>query len=104
MLQGINSGSEPPWEGAGPLYIQTGPPGKVQDPHGHKPNPWDESRAPLYGVRAPHNRVPGFWDMSTRTLIKARRGPELTRVQTIPYTPLLPAQAETRCSHVASYP
>jgi hypothetical protein len=32
---------DPPWESAGPLYIQTGPPGKVQDLHGRKPDPWD---------------------------------------------------------------
>jgi hypothetical protein len=25
ILQGINSESGPPWEGVGPLYIQTGP-------------------------------------------------------------------------------
>jgi hypothetical protein len=39
VLQGINSESRPPWESAGPLYIQTGPPGKVQDLHGRKPDP-----------------------------------------------------------------
>jgi hypothetical protein len=39
ILQGINSGSGPPWESVGPLYIQTGPPGKVQDPHGRKLDP-----------------------------------------------------------------
>jgi hypothetical protein len=39
ILQGINSESGPPWESVGPLYIQTGPPGKVQDLHGRKPNP-----------------------------------------------------------------
>jgi hypothetical protein len=62
MLQGINSGTGPPWESAGPLYIRTGPPGKVQDLHRHEPDPWDGSRTPLCGVRATHNRVPGFWD------------------------------------------
>jgi hypothetical protein len=62
VLQGINSGSGPPWESAGPLYIRIGPPGKVQDLHGHEPDPWDESRTPLCGVRATHSRVPGFWD------------------------------------------
>jgi hypothetical protein len=39
ILQGVNSESGPPWESVGPLYIQTGPPGKVQDIHGHKPDP-----------------------------------------------------------------
>jgi hypothetical protein len=62
MLQGINSGTGPPWESAGPLYIRTGPPGKVQDLHRPEPDPWDGSRTPLCGVRATHNRVPGFWD------------------------------------------
>jgi hypothetical protein len=46
----------------GPLYIRTGPPGKVQDPDGHEPDPWYGSRTPLCGVRATHGRVPGFWD------------------------------------------
>jgi hypothetical protein len=31
ILQGINSESGPPWERAGPLYIQIEPPGKVQE-------------------------------------------------------------------------
>jgi hypothetical protein len=60
ISQGINSESGPPWESAGPLYIQTGPPGKVQDLHGRKPDPWDGFRTPLCGVRATHSRVPGF--------------------------------------------
>jgi hypothetical protein len=38
ILQGINSESGPLWENVGPLYIQTGPPGKVQDLHRHKSN------------------------------------------------------------------
>jgi hypothetical protein len=47
---------------AGPLYIQTGPPGKAQGLHGHEPNSWYGSRTPLYRVQATHGRVPGFWD------------------------------------------
>jgi hypothetical protein len=39
ILQGINSESGPPWESAGPLYIQTGPSGQVQDLHRHKLDP-----------------------------------------------------------------
>jgi hypothetical protein len=62
ILQGVNSGSGPPWESAGPLHIQFGPPGKVQDLHGREPDPWDGSWTPLCGVRATHSRVPGFWD------------------------------------------
>jgi hypothetical protein len=37
--QGINIESGPPWESPGPLYIQTGPLGKVQDLHGCKTDP-----------------------------------------------------------------
>jgi hypothetical protein len=62
IRQGINSGSGPPWESDGPLHIRTGPPGKVQDLQGYKPDPWDGSRTPLCGVRATHSRVPGFRD------------------------------------------
>jgi hypothetical protein len=39
ILQGMNSESRPPWESVGPLYIQSGPAGKVQDLHGRKPDP-----------------------------------------------------------------
>jgi hypothetical protein len=39
ILQGIICESGPPWESAGPLYIQTGPSGEVQDPHGRRPDP-----------------------------------------------------------------
>jgi hypothetical protein len=46
----------------GPLYIRTGPPCEVQDPHGHEPDPRYGSRTPLCGVQATHGRVPGFWD------------------------------------------
>ena len=62
ILQGINSGSGPPWESAGPLDTQPRPPGEVQDLHGYKSDPWDGSRTPLCGVRATHSKVPEFWD------------------------------------------
>jgi hypothetical protein len=62
ILQGVNSGSGPPWESVGPLYMRTGPPSKVQDLHGYKPDPWVGFRTPLRGVRATHGRVPKFWD------------------------------------------
>jgi hypothetical protein len=39
ILQGINSGSGPPWERAGPLYMQTGPLGKVQNHQGRELDP-----------------------------------------------------------------
>jgi hypothetical protein len=67
MLQDINSGSGPPWESAGPLYIRTRPPGKAQDLHGHEPEPsvW---------VRATHNRVPEFWDKEYPDLNQEQAG------------------------------
>jgi hypothetical protein len=74
ILQGINSESRPPWESAGPLYIQTGPPGKVQDLHGRKPDPWDGIRTPLFGVQAAHSRVPGFWDREYPGLSQGQAG------------------------------
>jgi hypothetical protein len=67
ILQGINSES-------GPLYIQTGPPGEVQDLHGREPDPWDGSRTPLCGVRATHSRVPGFWDKEYLGLNQGQTG------------------------------
>jgi hypothetical protein len=46
ILQGINNKSGPPWEGAGPLDIQSGPPRLVQDLHVCKPDPWNGIRTP----------------------------------------------------------
>jgi hypothetical protein len=74
ILQGINSESGPPRESVGPLYIQTGPPGKVQDPHGHKPDPYDGVWTPPCGVRAAHGRVPGFWDREFLGLNQGQAG------------------------------
>jgi hypothetical protein len=73
-LRGITSGPRPPCGGVGPLYIQTGPPGKVQDLHGRKPDPWDGIRTPLCGDRAAHNRVPGFWDREYPGLNQGQAG------------------------------
>jgi hypothetical protein len=72
--QGINSGSGLPWESAGPLHIQTGPPGKVQDLHGCKLDPWDGSPTPLCGVQATHSRVPGFRDKEYLGLNQGQAG------------------------------
>jgi hypothetical protein len=47
---------------AGPLYIRTGPLGKLQDLHGHESDSSYGSRTPLCRVWATHGRVPGFWD------------------------------------------
>jgi hypothetical protein len=74
MLQGINSGSGPPWESTGPLYIQVGPPSKVQDPHGREPDRWDGSRTPLCRVRATHCKVPGLWDKKYLGLNQGQEG------------------------------
>jgi hypothetical protein len=64
---------------------------------------------PPYGVRATHSGVPGFQDRTYPGLNQdPGEGPEPTRVQTwssgirtYPHTLLLPAQAETRCCHMA---
>jgi hypothetical protein len=58
----------------GPLYIRTGPSGKVQDLHGHEPDPWYGSRTPLCGVRVTHNRVPGLWDKEYPDLSQGQVG------------------------------
>ena len=74
MLQGINSGSGPPWESTGPLYMRVGPPSKVQDPHEHKPDPRMGS-GPLYvgsGTLTAGSQDSGT--ENTHALIKARRG------------------------------
>jgi hypothetical protein len=104
ILQGGDSGSGPPRESVGPLDAQPGPPGEVQDLHRYKPDPWDGSRTPQKGFRL---LIVGSRDSkakNTQALIKARRGPVLTRVRTIPRALPLPAQAETRCYHVAYCP
>jgi hypothetical protein len=62
ILQGINGVTGPPWESVGPLYIRTGPRGRVQDLRGYRPDHRDGSRTSLCGVRANLSRVPGFWD------------------------------------------
>jgi hypothetical protein len=95
ILQGINSES-------GPLDIQSRPPSLVQDSHVYRPDPWNGIRTPPYGVRAAHSRVPKFQDRTQPGLNQGLGGgPVPTRVRTYPHTLLLPAQAETRCCHVA---
>jgi hypothetical protein len=74
ILQGINSGSGPPWESVEPLHIRTRPLGRVQDLHRYKLDPWDGSRTPLCGVRATHSRVPGFWDKEYPCLNQGQPG------------------------------
>jgi hypothetical protein len=85
--QGLNSESGPPWESAGPLDIQSGPPILVQDLHVCKLDPWNGIQSPSYGVRAAHNGVPRFQDRTYSCLDQdLGGGPVPTRVQTT-YTP-----------------
>jgi hypothetical protein len=67
-----------------PLYIRTGPPGKVQDLHGHEPDPWYGSRTLCVGFGPLTAGSQDSGTKNTRTLIKTRRGPKLTRVWTMP--------------------
>jgi hypothetical protein len=76
----------------GPPRVQTGP------------LEWDPEPPPPYGVRAAHNGVPRFRDRTHSGLEQdLGGGPVPTRVQTRTclHTLLLPAQAETRCCHMA---
>jgi hypothetical protein len=67
-----------------------------------EPLEWDSD--PPYGVRAAHSRVPRFQDRTHPGLNQGPSGgPVPTHVRTYPHTLLLPAQAETRCCHVAYY-
>jgi hypothetical protein len=113
ILQGINSESGPPWESTGPVsdpciygpslqvWLGPGPPRVRTGPLEWDPDP--------YGVRVAHSGVPGFQDRTYPDLNQdPGGGSEPTRVQTwssgirtYPHTLLLPAQAETRCCHVA---
>jgi hypothetical protein len=66
------------------------------------PLEWDPD--PPYGVRAAHSRVPRSQDRTHPVLNQGPGGgPVPTRVRTYPHTLLLPAQAKTRCCHVAYY-
>jgi hypothetical protein len=74
ILRGINGGSGPPWESAGPLHIRTGPRGRVQDLRGYRPDPRDGSRTSLCGVWAILSRVPRFWDKEYPDLTQGQAG------------------------------
>jgi hypothetical protein len=56
-----------PWESVGPLYVRTGPPGKVQNLHGRA---W----TPLCRVRATHSKVSGFRDKEYPGLDQGQAG------------------------------
>jgi hypothetical protein len=94
ILQGGDSGSGPP----------RGLPGGVQNLHEYKPDPWDGSRTPQEGFGPLSVGSRDAKEKNTQALIKTRRGPVLTRVRTMPRALPLPAQAETRCCHVAYCP
>jgi hypothetical protein len=57
---------------AGPLYIQTGPPGKVQNLHGHARSPGTGPGPPCAGSGPLTTGSRGSGTKSTRTLVKAR--------------------------------
>jgi hypothetical protein len=83
ILQGINSGPGPPQESTGPLDMQSGPPGLVQDRHVCKPDPWNWIRTLPYGVRVARNGVPKFQNGTYMGLKQdPGGGPVPTRVQT----------------------
>jgi hypothetical protein len=97
--------------------VSPDPHGKVSDPCIYRPGLRVRSRTPTGANRTPRMGSgplyvgsgplkAGSRDSRTenaQALIKARRGPEPARVQTLSYTRLLPAQAETRCCRVAYY-
>jgi hypothetical protein len=74
IRQGISGGSGPPWESVGPPHIWTGPPDRVQDLRGYRPDPRDGSQTSLCGVRATLSRVPGFWDKEYPGLNQGQAG------------------------------
>jgi hypothetical protein len=75
ILQDINSESGPPWESAGPLDIQSGPPSLVQDPHVYGPDPWNGIRTPpRMGSGPPTVGSQGSRTEHTRALIRAQVG------------------------------
>jgi hypothetical protein len=114
-------GSDPPRKSAGPPNIQSGPPRLVLDPGIYNPDPqgwsWTSTCAswtpgmgsgpPRMGSGSPTGGSQGPRTECTRTLNRTQAGvryrhvsrPSLVR--TCPHTLLLPAQAETRCCHMA---
>ena len=68
------AGPDPPLESVGPLHIRTGPPGRVQDLRGYRPDPRDRSRTSLCRVRDTLSRVPGFWDKEYPCLNQRQAG------------------------------
>jgi hypothetical protein len=101
VLQSINSESGPSWEVPDPCIYRSGLRVRSRTSTGANRTPRMRS-GPLCVGSGP--LIAGSQDSgteNTQTLIKARRGPEPTRVRTLSYALLLPAQAETRCCRVA---
>jgi hypothetical protein len=67
-------GPDPPRESVGTLHIRTGPPVRVQDLRGYRPDPRDVSRTSLCGVRATLSKVPRFWDKEYLGLNQGQAG------------------------------
>jgi hypothetical protein len=82
ILQDINGEPGPPWEGAGPLDIQSRPPKLVQDLHVCKPDPWN-------GIRTPPRMGSGPPTMGSQGL-RTKHTRALNRTQ-----------AEVQCRHVS---
>jgi hypothetical protein len=81
-----------------------GPPSEVQDLHRYKPDPWDGSRTPQEGSGLLTVGSQDSKTKNTQALIKAGRGSGADTVRIVTCTLLFPAQAETRCCHVAYCP
>jgi hypothetical protein len=58
----------------GPLYVRTGPPGKVQNLHGHARTAGTGPGPPCAGSGPLTTGSRGYGTKSTRTLVKAKRG------------------------------
>jgi molybdopterin-guanine dinucleotide biosynthesis protein A len=102
ILQDVVSGSGPPRESTRPLYTQPGPPSTVRDSQVSRSGPLGGIRTLMSEVRTTYSKVSGRgipWPMS-----RIGKGPVLTRVRASTCALLLPAQAETRCCHVAYRP
>jgi hypothetical protein len=97
ILQGINSRSGPPWE-VSDLWVRSRTSTGTNRTPGMGPGPLCVGSGPLT-AESQDSGTKNTW-----TLIKTRRGSGPTRVRTMPCKLLLPAQAETRCCHVAHCP
>jgi hypothetical protein len=93
------------------MYMQAGPPGEVRDLRERSGTSTGANQTPRMGSGplcvGSGPLTAGSRDSGTKNtqaLIKAKRGPEPTRVRTMTHTLPLPAQAETRCCHVAYCP